>query len=146
MTAINSAHSSSLQYPKASFLKKSLYADTVFTTVSGLGLLAFSNPMTTFLGWSISWIVPTLGVVFLLYGLYLYTAARAPRPNTLMVKTIIGVAVMWLIESYIVILLPSSNLLALSTSGKWAVAIFANIGFAFGLSQFIGLRRLETVK
>ena len=143
VTTISSVKPQNMKNPKATFLKRSLYADTIFTAVSGLGLLTFSSAMTTFLGWSISWIVPVLGVIFLLYAMYLYSAARANTPNSFMVKTIIGVAIVWLIESYIVILLPASNPLALSTSGKWAVAIFADIGFIFGLTQFLGLRRLK---
>ncbi len=128
---------------KATFLKTSLYADTIFTAVSGLGLIVFNTSVTSFLGWSIPWLVPTLGIVFLLYALYLYSAASATTPNTFIVKTIIAVAVVWLIESYIVIMLPASNPLALTTSGKWAVGIFANIGFIFGLTQFLGLRRMK---
>jgi len=146
MTTLNSnTNTHSLNNPKATLLKTSLFADTVFTALCGLGLVIFNNAISNFLGWSISWIIPTLGVVFLLFAAYLFNTARQQTPNTLMVKTIIGVAVLWVIESCILLFLPASNPLALSTSGKWAVIILADIVFLFGLTQFIGLRRMKNM-
>lgn len=130
----------------ANLLKTSLYADTIFTTISGLGLVIFNTAITSFLGWSIAWVVPTLGIVFLFFAAYLFMAAKASPPNTFMVKTIIAVAVLWVVESSILLFLPATNPLALSTGGKWAVVILADIVFIFGLTQFLGLRRLKAVK
>jgi len=139
MTILNSStNTHSLNNPKATLLKTSLFADTIFTALCGLGLVIFNNAISNFLGWSISWIIPTLGIVFLLFAAYLFSAARQQTPNTFMV-----VAVLWVIESCVLLFLPTLNPLALSTSGKWAVIILADIVFLFGLSQFIGLRRLR---
>lgn len=141
-----SNHKPQTPMQNASLLKTSLYADTIFTAVSGLGLVIFNATITNFLGWSIAWIVPTLGIVFMLFAVYLFMAAKASPPNTFIVKTIIAVAVLWVVESAVLLFLPATNPLALSTGGKWSAVILADIVFLFGLTQFLGLRRLKAVQ
>ena len=129
---------------KTSLLKNVLYADFIFTSLSGLSLIIWNTQITSFLGWSTPSIILVLGMIFIAYAAFLFTVARQNPPNTLLVKIIIATAVVWVIESCILLLLPSSNFLALSTGGKWAVAILADIVAIFGISQFFGLRRLKS--
>ena len=144
MSAINSA-STTFQNTssKATFLKRALYANAIFSGISGLDFIIFNNQITNFLGWSTNWLIPVIGAGLILFAIFTVMVARADTPNPALVQTIIASDVAWIILSCVVIFLPATNLLALTTPGKWAVAILADIILVFAILQFIGLRRIN---
>ncbi len=145
MTNINTpSQTISANTSKASFLKKALYANAIFSGISGLDFIIFNTQITNFLGWSTNSLIPVIGVGLILFAIFIVMVARAYKPNPALVKTIIASDVAWIVLSCVVIFLPITNLLGLTTGGKWAVAILADIVLIFAVLQFLGLRRLNT--
>jgi len=128
---------------KPSFLKRALYGNAIFSGISGLDFIIFSNRITEFLGWSTPWLIPAIGVGLLLFATFIVTVARTVIPNSQMVKTIIASDIAWIVLSCIIIFLPTGNLLGLTVGGKWAVAILADLVLIFAVLQFLGLRRMN---
>lgn len=126
-----------------SFLKRALYANAIFSGISGLDFIIFSNRITEFLGWSTTWLIPAIGIGLILFAVYIVMVARKATPNASQVKSIIASDIAWIILSCVIIFLPTTNLLGLTNGGKWAVAILADIVLVFAILQFLGLRRLK---
>lgn len=147
MSAINSASNTLQSNSSATFLKRALYANAIFSGISGLDFVIFSNRITNFLGWPVSWLIPAIGVGLMLFALFIVmvvrTVARSSKPNKSLVQIIIASDVAWIVLSCAIIFLPTTNLLALTTGGKWAVAILADIVLVFAILQFLGLRRIQ---
>lgn len=143
MSAISSETNTVHSNSSATFLKRALYANAIFSGISGLDFILFSNRITSFLDWPIPWLIPTIGAGLVLFALFIVLVARTSTPNKSLVKIIIASDVTWILLSCAVIFLPATDLLALTTGGKWAVAILADIVLVFAILQFLGLRRLK---
>jgi len=130
---------------KASFLRKALYANAIFSGISGLDFILFSNQITSYLGWSMSWLIPAIGAGLVLFAVFIVMVARADTPSKPLVQTIIASDVAWIVLSCIIIFLPATNLLATGMGGKIAIALLADIVLVFAILQFIGLRRLRAL-
>lgn len=146
MTSINASENIGTNIQnKAAFLKKALYANAIFSGISGLDFIFFSNRITNFLGWSTAWFIPAIGVGLILFALFIIVVAKAQTPSKASVQSIIASDVAWIVLSCVLIFLPATNLLALTTGGKWAVAILADIVLVFAILQFLGLRHLNSL-
>lgn len=125
--------------PRTSLLHRALLANGIFSSISGLVFMIFSAPIAAFLGVDFSGVLIALGLVLILFGLgvvWLATRTEVPRSLTIVV-TILDLA--WVLGS---ILLLVSELIPLTSEGKWAIAIIADIVAVFAILQIIGLRRL----
>jgi len=123
----------------SSLLKNTLFSNSVFSFLSGVAFLLFSRAIAGFLGLSAPWIVLALGVGLLVYGIELYLAARAEPLNTGIANFAVYADLAWVLGSAVLIF---ANLVPLTTAGKWAIAIVADVVLVFAILQYVGLRRL----
>jgi len=121
-----------------SLLRRALLVDSAFSGLSGLFLMLDATLIATFLGLETPTILTVTGVVLILYALFvLWLANRNPilRP---LAWVVIELNALWVIGSAVLIF---SNLVPLTTAGKWAIAFVADIVTVFAILQYIGLRR-----
>jgi hypothetical protein len=123
----------------SSLLKNTLFGNSAFSFISGVACLLFSGAIASFLGLSTSWIVLALGVGLIVYGVEIFLAARAEPVNTGIATFAVYADLAWVLGSAILIF---ANLIPLTTAGKWAIAIVADIVLVFAILQYVGLRRL----
>ena len=123
----------------SSLLRNALYGNSIFCSTSGLAFTLLSKPIATFLGLTVSWVILALGIGLLIYGIDVFIIARKETISEGFAKFVIGADLAWVIGSVILIF---TNLVALTTPGKWAIAIIADIVLVFAILQYVGLRRV----
>lgn len=123
----------------SNLLRKALYGNSIFCTLSGLDFAIFSKPISSFLGLSTSWVILVLGIILVLYGIEVFIFARKEKISEGFAKFVIVADIAWVIGSAVLIF---SNLVPLTIAGKWAIAIVADIVLVFAIVQSVGLRRL----
>lgn len=123
----------------SSLLRNTLFGNSAFSFLSGVAFLLFSRAIASFLVLSASWIVLALGVGLIVYGIEIFLAARAEPVNTGIARFAVYADLAWVLGSVVLIF---ANLLPLTTAGKWAIAIVADIVLVFAILQYVGLRRL----
>ncbi|HMB24515.1 MAG: hypothetical protein ACM33V_14105 [Chloroflexota bacterium] len=123
----------------SSFLRNALLVDSAASCASGIAALLFSKAIASFLGGTAPWFVLAFGVVAIVYGIQIYLAARTKPINTGVAKF---AAYGNLAGSIVVALLVFANLVPFTIAGKWTIAIIADIGLIFAISQLLGLRKL----
>ena len=125
---------------KKSFLQRALLGNAAFSGISGLLLVFAAGPISQFLGLNNPYILTIIGIVLLLYVPFLvWLANQSPVPNW-MAWLVIELDVLWVIGSLILIF---TSLVPLTSGGKWAVAITADVVTIFAILQYIGLRRQQ---
>ena len=125
----------------SSLLRNALYGNSIFCSTSGFAFILFFKPISTFLGLSVPWVIFVLGIGLLLYGIEVFIFAGKETTSESFAKFFIGADLAWVLGSAILIF---TNLVALTTSGKWAIAAIADIVLVFAIVQFVGLRRMVT--
>jgi hypothetical protein len=120
------------------FLRRVLYADHTVSGLSGLALLLGSRPIARFLGLDNPIWVLEIGGLLILYSAGLYLAARQAVPNRRLVWAAIALNAAWVLASLVIVATPW---VPLTTAGKWAVLFVADVVAAFGVLEFVGLRR-----
>ena len=122
-----------------SFLRKSLLANAVFTTVSGLALVFASGPLATVIGAVGATEFIVTGVILLLYAVDLVrTAFGASLPRG-RIYYFITLDVLWVIGSAVVLWGLS---VPFTAAGRWIIVLIADAVGLFAGLQYIGLRRL----
>jgi len=124
-------------------LRKALLGNTVFSTLSGLLFVFDAVPIATFLGLPSPLILRILGAGLLVFAFIVYKIASA---NPINLKYAMGVVIgdlLWVIDSVVLIF---TNLVALTTGGKWAIAIVADIVLVFAVAQYVGIQRARNLK
>ena len=129
-----------LTIEKKSFLQKALLGNAAFSGLSGLFMVLAATPISEFFGLSNQLILTIVGIVLLLYMPFLFWLANQTPVPTWMAWVVIELDVLWVISSLILIF---SSLVPLTTGGKWAIAITADIVTVFAILQYIGLRRQQ---
>ena len=124
---------------QSSLLKNTLFGNSAFSFLSGVACLLFSGAIASFLGVSASWIIRALGVGLIVYGIEILLAARAEPVNTGIARFAVYADLAWVLGSAVLIF---ANLVPLTTAGKWAIAIVADIVLVFAILPYVGLRRL----
>jgi hypothetical protein len=126
------------QHSQFNFLRRTLLANSLFSAVSGVVLTFDAQPIASFLGLDIPWILVGIGISLLFYAVGLFqTAVREPL-NRLLAITAIVLDTAWVVGSAVILF---TNWLPLTTPGWWAVAIMADLVAVFAALQFYGLRR-----
>lgn len=124
---------------KSNLLSRTLQGNGIFSGLSGIVFIVAAGPLATFLGLDAPLVLMIIGVSLLLYAVGLFqTAAREPLNRSFVVTTIVLDAA-WVAGSWLLLL---TGWLPLTTEGKWAVAIVAEIVSVFAILQYIGLRRM----
>ena len=125
---------------KKSFLQRAILGNAAFSGLSGLLLVLATNPIGQFLGLGNTLILTIVGIGLLLYlPFLLWLANQSPVPPW-MAWVVIELDVLWVIGSLILIF---TSLVPLTTGGKWAVAITADIVTVFAILQYFGLRHQQ---
>lgn len=125
---------------EANLLRGALRSNAIFSAVSGIVMVLGAGPMTTFLGIAEAGPLRLIGAGLFIWAAFaVYVAAQRP-PSRGLVWLIIGGDLLWVVGSVLLIALDP---LALTTGGKWLVALLADIVLLFAIVQFVGLRRLS---
>jgi|APSaa5957512622_1039677.scaffolds.fasta_scaffold74821_1 hypothetical protein len=123
---------------KNSMLHKALRGNAIFCDVSGLVMILTAKFLAEFMGLSNPVVLIGLGVGLLAWAAILFWGSlQFNIPRWLSWLAIDG-DLIWVIGSIVVILMPT---LTLSTSGKWMIAIIADIVLLFAIWQFYALRK-----
>jgi hypothetical protein len=129
------------QLVRSDLLRNILRGNSIFSTATGLLLIVGAAGIAAFLG------VPNAATVLLLMGVLILGFAALvfwgsnrenidPRFGWL----IFAMDVAWVVISIIIL---ARDAFALTTEGRWAVLIVADIVAVFALLEYLGLRRLH---
>jgi len=121
-------------------LRRTLQANGIFSSVSGIILIAGAVQITSFFGLSSPIILVVIGVVVLLYAASLFMAAARrtiDRRTGFRYATIDGA---WVLGSVVLLL---TNWVPFTTAGKWSVALAALIVAIFAGLQCYGAWRTK---
>ena len=121
-------------------LRRTLQANGIFCSVSGIALIVGVVPITSFLGLSSPIFLGVTGAVTLLYAVSLFMAAARrtiDRRTGYRYAIIDGV---WVLGSIALLL---SNVVPFTTAGKWSVALVAFIVAIFAGLQGYGAWRTQ---
>lgn len=124
------------------FLRRALQADTLLSGLSGLIALVDAPVVANLLGFSSTDAtrnVMLLGVGMLAWAALAFWVSTRPKFSRGLVFTIIEGNLLWVVGS---VLLLVTGWLAFSTSGKWTVAIVADLVGLLAILQYVGWRRL----
>jgi hypothetical protein len=121
-------------------LRNVLRANALFSALSGVLLIVDAAPIDRFLALGAPQVLQGVGVLLLVYAMWLFyqTAQEGVKPQVAQVAIVGDVA--WVIGSWLIIL---SGVPELSTGGRWAVGIVADIVGVFAVLQVIGWRRMR---
>ena len=138
---MNAQITSSVSINEKSFLQRALLGNAVFSGLSGLIMVLAADALSQFLGLGSPIILTVVGIVLLLYApMLVWLANQSPVP-THFTWEVIALDVLWVIGSVILIF---TDFVPLTTGGKWAIAITADIIALFAILQYVGLRRQQS--
>lgn len=122
----------------SNFLTRLLQADGLFCATTGVITAFAAGTWATLFGLEQPFIFTAIGGVVLLYGLALLLAAGRTNQTRLLTQIALGLNIVWVVASF-------GGLLAgwwpVSTAGKWAIAVLADLVLVIALVQAYGLRR-----
>lgn len=125
---------------KSYLLRRALQFNAGFSLLSGLVLTLAPRMVGNWLGVHLDGLYIAMGAVLILFGVGLLRNARRLETNLSEAKLASALDVLWVLGSAVVIALPGTGL---SVSGKWLMAIVADVVALFALLQWLGLRRLR---
>lgn len=125
---------------KDRLLRSALLGNSIFSFLSGLDLVLFSRPVATFLGLSSPIVILALGIVLMAFAYVVFTQARNRPLDRSFARFAIVADLLWVIGSAVLIF---TDLMAITTAGKWAIAILADVVLVFAILQYVGLRRIS---
>ena len=124
-----------------SFLQRTLLGNAVFSGMSGLVMVVAAGAISQFLGLSNPLILVSTGIALLVFmSMLVWLSNQSPVPTSF-AWAVIALDILWVAGSLILIF---SDLMPLTPSGKWAVAITGDIVALFALLQYLGLRRQQS--
>ena len=127
--------------PESLLLRRVLQANSAFSVISGVTLVAAAAPLSRFFGVGHAAILIGVGLSLLAFAVGLFRNSRRESVNETEVVTAIAMDAAWVAGSIILI-----GLGVLSTAGNWAVAVVADVVLLFAILQAIGLRRVRRVR
>lgn len=121
----------------ANFLRQSLRANAVFSTVSGLTFALASGFIASFLGAVESWLVLAIGVQLLCFaGMLVWLASRSEISAPL-AMAVITADLLWILGTGIVVYVD-----LLTRAGNILIVVLADVVLLLAVLQAIGVRRL----
>jgi len=119
-------------------LKKALTGKAMFSVGSGGGILFANRWLVKFLGLPEKVSLTILGISLIGYAALLGLDVRRPRIRISNAWIAVIMDVLWVVGSYgLIFAVP------FSVSGKWVVAIVAELVLAFAVLQWLGIRRIQ---
>jgi len=131
------------QKDRSTFVRNVLKANAVFSSLSGIAFLVAAKPIAAFLGLSMPAILTITGIILLIFAADVFYLATRKTVNPKGVVAVIAADALWVIGSVILLL---TNLVPLTTEGKWAVALVAIAVATFADLQYYGLRKMKADK
>jgi len=132
---------SSVSINEKSFLQRALLGNAAFSGASGLIMVLAADALSQYLGLGSPIILTIVGIVLLLYmPILVWLANKSPVPRHFAWE-VIALDVLWVLGSGMLIF---TDLVPLSTGGKWTVALIADIVALFAILQYVGLRRQQS--
>ena len=122
-------------------IKTALLGNAIFSTISGLLLLFFSNSINTWMGISLSWILPLIGLGLLGFAASLFLLSRKQTITRNAVIAVIIQDALWVLGSIIIVALGAFNL---SEIGYEMIIVVAIIVAGFGGWQWLVLPKPTT--
>lgn len=122
---------------QTTLLQKALIANSVFSVASGLLFLLAPGFIGEYFGLTSGTPILIIGIGLLFFAGFVYwVGSKTPVNLNYAMEIVIG-DVLWVAGSAVLIF---TDVLALTTSGKWAIAIIADIVLLFAIVQFVGIR------
>jgi hypothetical protein len=110
----------------------------LFSLLGGLVFALGGNPLADTLGIPYPGVLTPIGVVLIVYaGSLFWTATRDPLPHSLALTAVV-LDVVWVLGSVVLLL---SDVLPLTTVGRWTVLLLADAVLAFAVLQAYGIWR-----
>ena len=119
-------------------LKRALLANASFSTISGLVLVFGQRWVVRLLGLSETTNLMSMGIGLLVFAVILMLFSRKNPIKLGDAWIAVIMDAVWVAGSY-----PLLFVMPFSTSGKWVVAIVAEVVTAFALLQWLGIRRIR---
>ena len=113
-------------------LKKALLANATFSTISGLTMLLFYKQLAAWMNITYAPIFLVIGIILLLFALFLFSTAKGNPISTKKVKFIILQDWLWVFGS---ILLIGTQAFGISQAGYIAIGVVALIVADLALLQ-----------
>ena len=121
-------------------LRNTLRGNAIFSVISGLVFAFAAGPAANFMGLPSPIILIAIGLGLLPFAYMVHRIATGSPLNAAGAKTIIALDAIWVVGSYLVLLLAWASL---TVGGRWFVALQAEAVFLFALFQMIGVRRVR---
>ena len=122
-----------------SFLRRSLLANVLFTTLCGLSLVLASGTLANLIGAVGATELIVAGVVLLLYATDLARTALGTHLPRGRIYYFIILDVLWVIGSALILWGIS---VPFTAAGRWIIVLIADAVGLFAVLQYVGLRRL----
>jgi len=122
---------------KQKLLRKALQGNALFSTISGALILAINRTLVQFLGLPSSASLTPLGIGLLGYAGWLWWNARREKIRTVDAWMAVTLDMVWVVGSYALLFA-----VRFSSSGRWVVALVAEVVLLFAVMQWLGLRRV----
>ena len=120
-------------------LRRAIQADGLLGGIaSGVLFTLAANPIASFMGLANSLPIVVIGLGLIVWGVALLWLSSRPVIERQFVTTILAINVLWVIGSFIIL---AADLFGLTTGGRWAVLIVADVVVLFAIAEFVGLRR-----
>ena len=119
-------------------LKKALAGNAVFSGLSGLTILFGNRWLVRILGLPEKVSLAILGISLLVYAGLLWRNARGPKIKITDAWVAVVMDALWVVGSYALILV-----IPFSVTGKWVVALVAELVLAFAIWQWLGIRKIR---
>lgn len=135
----NSVKSESYSNENNKLLRYTLRGNAAFSAISGVIAILAAAPLAAFMGLPAPLILVIIGVGLLPFAFLVYKVSTMAVIKPVFVKEILVMDLLWIGGSVAILLVGWP---ALTTNGRWLVAILADVVAVFALLQFVGLRRL----
>ncbi len=86
-------------------IKKYLYINSIFSAISGLTMLIFSNNLNKLFNIEITYVFPIIGVNLLIFSAFVWYASSKQSTNKKLVTTITLLDGLWVSGSFAIVLL-----------------------------------------
>ncbi len=114
-------------------LKTYLTINALFSALTGLFMVLFSNQLQSFLGFTNTMILPVIGVLLVGFGLFVYSVANKHLENKKLVNLISIMDAFWVLGSSMILVL---GLFDLTIQGYKAIGIVAVWIAYLGYNQY----------
>lgn len=135
---MNNTHSIRETGRESNLLRNALRGNALFSGLSGLVSLFGAQSLAQITGINESLVFTILGIVLILFAVDLVWIASKESIDRRFAWAVIILDVVWVAGSAIILL---TDLIPLTVTGRWAIALVAEAVAVFAILQYVGLRR-----